>query len=295
MNPQRPYASLPKIAPVMNKNEAVDSQSSHPPEQNHPPLNEETTRPDIAPPNYQSSVVQKNESNFDPENVKGFDFNDDSIRRNFIRKVFSLIATQLVITFVLVFLISQPRGIREYMFRNAWIFHLGLIGLIISMLTIVCSEGIRRTYPSNMICLGVITLCEGICIGYIGAIYEPDVILTALGLTVIVVMGLSWFAVQTKYDFTKKNGALFSALLIFTIAFLIGTITRDDITDVILSGFAVILFSVYLIHDIQLIIGGKHQYQLNPEEYILAALIIYIDILHIFRRLLRILSVLKRK
>lgn len=75
-------------------------------------------------------------------------------------------------------------------------------------------------------------------------------VLTALGLTVIMVMGLSLFAIQTKYDFTKLTGVLFSALLIFTIAVFIAAFAQDDITDLIVSSFAVILFSVYLIRKI---------------------------------------------
>lgn len=66
---------------------------------------------------------------------------------------------------------------RHFMFRNVWIFYLGIVGLIISLLTIACSEGIRRAYPSNVICLGIITVCEGICLGYIGAIQQPDVVM----------------------------------------------------------------------------------------------------------------------
>lgn len=69
----------------MEKSESIDVQSNYPPNQNYPPLKED-------PPGYQSSVVQKNDSNFDLENVKVFDFDDETIRRKFIRKVFTLLA-----------------------------------------------------------------------------------------------------------------------------------------------------------------------------------------------------------
>lgn len=69
----------------MEKSEAIGGQSNYPPNQNYPPLIE-------YPPNYQSSI----DSNSIPENVKGFAFNDESIRRNFIRKVFSILAVNAI-------------------------------------------------------------------------------------------------------------------------------------------------------------------------------------------------------
>ena len=56
-------------------------------------------------------------------------------------------------------------------------------------------------------------------------------------------------------------------------------------------GFGVagaIIFSLYLIYDTQLLIGGKHKYSISPEEYIFAALSIYLDITRIFMFVLMI-------
>jgi len=38
----------------------------------------------------------------------------------------------------------------------------------------------------------------------------------------------------------------------------------------------------YLVVDTQLMVGGHHQYALSPEEYIFAALNLYLDIVNIF-------------
>jgi len=38
----------------------------------------------------------------------------------------------------------------------------------------------------------------------------------------------------------------------------------------------------YLVFDTQLMLGGKHKYALSPEEYIFAALNLYLDIVNIF-------------
>jgi len=61
---------------------------------------------------------------------------------------------------------------------------------------------------------------------------------------------------------------------------------------VVISAASLLLFSVYLIYDIQLIAGGEHKRmnQLSSDDYILAAINIYLDILVIFLELLRLIG-----
>jgi len=54
------------------------------------------------------------------------------------------------------------------------------------------------------------------------------------------------------------------------------------------------LFSLYLIYDTQMMIGGNHKYSISPEEYIFAALNIYMDIVNIFMYILTIISTSSR-
>ena len=48
---------------------------------------------------------------------------------------------------------------------------------------------------------------------------------------------------------------------------------------------------VYIIHDTQLIIGGANKkYQIAPDDYVLAALTLYLDIINLFLYLLSLLN-----
>ncbi|KTG01006.1 hypothetical protein cypCar_00006033 [Cyprinus carpio] len=51
-----------------------------------------------------------------------------------------------------------------------------------------------------------------------------------------------------------------------------------------------LIFTVCLLMDTQLILGGKHKYSINPEEYIFAALNLYLDIITIFLLLLQLIG-----
>jgi len=64
--------------------------------------------------------------------------------------------------------------------------------------------------------------------------------------------------------------------------------------DVAISVFAVCLYGFYLIYDVQLIAGGE-RFSLSLDDYIIGALVIYIDIIVLFLRILRILAEIKRR
>ena len=46
------------------------------------------------------------------------------------------------------------------------------------------------------------------------------------------------------------------------------------------------VFSLYLIYDTQLMMIGKHKYSLSPEEYVFAALNLYLDVTQLFMYIL---------
>jgi FtsH-binding integral membrane protein len=47
---------------------------------------------------------------------------------------------------------------------------------------------------------------------------------------------------------------------------------------------------MYIVYDTQLMMGGNHKYSLSPEEYIFAALNIYLDIINLFLYILTIVG-----
>lgn len=56
------------------------------------------------------------------------------------------------------------------------------------------------------------------------------------------------------------------------------------------ASLGALLFSLYLIYDTQLMLGGKHKYTISPEEYVFAALNLYLDIINIFIYILTIIG-----
>ena len=51
-----------------------------------------------------------------------------------------------------------------------------------------------------------------------------------------------------------------------------------------------LLFSMYIVYDTQLMMGGKHKLSVSPEEYVFAALNLYLDIINLFLYILTIIG-----
>jgi len=105
---------------------------------------------------------------------------------------------------------------------------------------------------------------------------------------------------QTKIDFTLCRGVLACVLFVFVlfglgIAILPLLGVNIQILHLVYSAIGVLIFSVYLIYDTQMMIGGSHKFSISPEEYIFAAIAIYLDILNLFLHILKLVAAAKKK
>lgn len=112
----------------------------------------------------------------------------------------------------------------------------------------------------------------------------------AVGITAAVCLALTLFSFQTKFDFTGLNSILFIAMVVFLLFGIIAMIWHGKIMTLVYASIGALLFSIYLIYDTQIMIGGNHKYAISPEEYIFAALNLYIDVVNIFLYILTIIG-----
>jgi len=98
------------------------------------------------------------------------------------------------------------------------------------------------------------------------------------------------YAFTTKTDFTMGRAMIFllsMALMMLVIFLLIFGPIRNEygIAYNIVLALCVVLLGIFLIHDTQLIVG-KGKWRLGLDDYIVGALIIYVDLITIFLYLL---------
>lgn len=159
---------------------------------------------------------------------------------------------------------------------------------IVVLISMACCETARRNFPINFICLGLFTATMSLLLGAVASTLDANVVLLAVGITAVLVVALSIFAIQTKYDFTAWGGVIITVVICLLILAFAGAFLRGTFGETAVSCLGALLASFLLIYDTQLIIGGTHKYQFNPEDYIFAALTLYLDVVRIFLYVLRL-------
>lgn len=211
-----------------------------------------------------------------------FEFSEKSIRLGFIRKVYGILMCQLAVTMIFICLFLYVDAIRDYSAGNPWLWGVAFALTFVCLIVLSCCPDVRRNYPTNMIFLGLFTLCESFLLGSVASCYNSQEVLIAVGITAVVALSLTIFAFQTKWDFTMCSGGLLVLLVILLCFGLLAIIIHSQILNMVYASLGALVFSMYLVFDTQLMLGGKHKYSLSPEEYVFAALNLYLDIINMF-------------
>jgi len=205
------------------------------------------------------------------------------IRMSFIRKVYSILTVQLLLTAGLSSLSFFSDNYRNWIQSNSWMMWVSLFGAIGFMLLTYWK---RKSYPTNMLFLAGFTGLEAYSISVITSFYESRIVLQALILTVGIFIGLTLFACQTKYDFTSWMPYLFGALWVLIIfGFMAAFFPGGKTIELVYGVVAALIFSGYILVDTQLVMRHYH-----VEEEIAASISLYLDILNLFLAILRILN-----
>ncbi|ETN71966.1 hypothetical protein NECAME_14039 [Necator americanus] len=139
----------------------------------------------------------------------------------------------------------------------------------------------------------IMTLASGLMLAVLCSRVPPHTVLLALATTTLSCAAIIAFASQTKCDITSKIFIVYAATVAVFIFGLILAIMSFFIyikaLHVIFSAVVCVLFMIWLAIDTQMIVGGK-KYEISPEDYIYAALTLFIDIYQIFISLMSLFN-----
>lgn len=205
------------------------------------------------------------------------------IRMQFIRKVYSILTAQILLTTILSSVSFFSDSYRSWIQSNTWMVWVSLIGAIGLMFATYWK---RKSYPTNLLFLTGFTALEAYSISVITSFYESRIVVEALIITLGIFVALTVFACQTKYDFTSWIPYLFTALWVLIIfGFMAAFFPHGGKIELAYGVVAALIFSAYILVDTQLVIRHYH-----VEEEIAAAINLYLDILNLFLAILRILN-----
>lgn len=211
------------------------------------------------------------------------------IRLGFVRKVYGILVFQLMLTAIIAGSIFSMDD--QWLGQHAWLAQTaGLVSLVVVLGVMCCCMEASRTYPQNYIFLFVVTVCESILVGFISVRYETQSVVIAAGLTAGIFAALTLYACTTKTDFTGIGPYLFAGLVGMIFMGFLMMLMGGDVAHKVMAGVGAILFSFYIVYDTQLIIGGGHKHQFGIDDYVFAALNIYLDIINLFIYILQLLG-----
>lgn len=219
------------------------------------------------------------------------------IRKGFLRKVYSLLFCQLLLTSFVAFYIFQHGQDREWLQSREWLLWVSVVCTLATICVMVCLPEICRQYPTNYAFLFLFTYFEAVMIGFVSAMFTWESVLLSAGVTVGVFLCLTLYAFYSPSDFTGSGPFLFCAISCLCV---FGGVTallqvcgvQLHWALVVYDLLGVLVFSFFIVYDTQLMLGqwGGHSKSFSVDDYVFASLNLYMDIINMFIHLLSVLG-----
>lgn len=220
------------------------------------------------------------------------------VRLGFVRKVYGILTCQLLLTVAIATPLQFVQS--QWLKSHEWLLWLSIGCTFACICSMACCGHVARKFPQNYLFLAVLTTFEGICVGFVSAQYTWQSVMLAASITFLIFAVMTAFAWTTKMDFTGFGPYLFAGLIFvmcfgLALAMLHFSGVHIQWLYMLYNGIGVLLFTFYIVFDTQLILGeyGGHKVQFSIDDYVFAALTLYLDLINLFLRILALLG--KRK
>jgi FtsH-binding integral membrane protein len=212
------------------------------------------------------------------------------IRIGFVRKVYGILSAQLLLTVMIAYPICSQGPV--FVQSNMALLNMSTVMLFVALFAQVCCSQATRKYPTNYVILFVFTACMGVNVGFVSAMYTWKSIMLAAGMTTGIFVRMTIYANTTKSDFTGMGPYMVGALiclivlsLVATLLWCLGVYVKPMM--MLIDACGVLLFTFFLVYDTQMVMGNKGL-SLGVDEYVFAAMQIYVDIINLFLYLLQL-------
>jgi FtsH-binding integral membrane protein len=219
------------------------------------------------------------------------------VRQGFVRKVYGILTTQLIVTVIVAYQIWKGGQDREWLRSHEWMLWVSVFATFVTVCAMACCRDMCRRFPTNYLFLFTFTAFEGVMIGFVSALFTWQSLLLATATTMLVFVAFTLYAFNTKTDFTGMGMYVFGAGVVLMIfGFVVTCITVSGVTVPLMVGIydivGILIFTFYIVFDTQLIMGswGGHRESFQIDDYCFAALNLYMDIVNLFLHVLSLLG-----
>ncbi len=167
--------------------------------------------------------------------------------------------------------------------------HPGLILTLVGYFGLLFLTSRYRDQALGLVFVFALTGFMGYTLGpilsaYIGMSGGPQVVMTALGATALVFVGLSGYAMTTRHDLSFLGGMLFVGILVAFLAGIAAIVFSMPAFSLAVSAMFVLLMSGLILYETQQIVRG------GETNYIMATVTLFVAIFNLFTSLLHLLG-----
>ncbi|AAL73713.1 NMDA receptor-like protein [Camelpox virus] len=209
------------------------------------------------------------------------------IRMAFLRKVYGILCLQFLLTTATTAVFLYFDCMRKIIQGSPVLI---LASMFVSIGLIFALTLHRHKHPLNLYLLCGFTLSESLTLASVVTFYDVHVVMQAFMLTTAVFLALTAYTLQSKRDFSKLGAGLFVTLWILILSGLLRIFVQSETVELVLSAFGALVFCGFIIYDTHSLI-----HKLSPEDYVLASINFYLDIINLFLHLLQLLEVSNKK
>ncbi len=205
-----------------------------------------------------------------------------SERATLVRRTYTLVFASVLVTIAgTAFGMSQP-AIMSAVARHPF------ITMLLTIAPLFAAMSFRDAFPANLGLVFLFTFVEGVAISpviYVMGQTQPGVVGQAGLLTASAFAVLTAFAWISKRDFSAWGSFFVVGLWVLIATSLLNLFFRNDTASLWIAGAAVVVFSGLLIFD-----TWRLRNVFGPNDYVRAAVTIYLDLLNMFMAILSLLG-----
>ncbi|MEK7403002.1 MAG: Bax inhibitor-1 family protein [Gemmatimonadota bacterium] len=206
-------------------------------------------------------------------------------RATLVRRTYGLVLLGVVVTMLGVALaMFQP----SLMLLAAQHPIIGFLGAF--MLPLWLAQRWHREFPRNIGLTLLATLGAGVMISpalFVAERAQPGIVSQAGILTFTTFGALTVYAAVSRRDFSAWGGFFFVGVIVLIVTGLLNIFFQNETAALWIAGGTVLVFGGLLVFDTWRILRTDTY---GPDDYVLAAVSIYLDLLNIFLAVLRLLG-----
>jgi FtsH-binding integral membrane protein len=205
-------------------------------------------------------------------------------RATLVRRTYGLVFVGIITTMVgSVVAMAQP-ALFGWSARHPFLTFLAFFGALLG------AQAVHRRFPLNIGLTLLATFIAGVMIAPLLVFYnqrEPGIVGQAGLLTFATFAVLSLYATFSRRDFSAWGGFFVVGVIVLIATSLLNLWFKNETASLWLAAGTVFIFGGLLVFDTWRIVRSN---QYGPDDYVPAAVNIYVDLLNIFLAILRLLG-----